>query len=109
MPVRLAPCLSPHGRLVLAGADDALELERAFARGTGHGLLALGARGVGEVLPPVFGWWREFAARLVTALCARADGAEARSLVGPPEAPEEGELEALVRAAPLISPSERCP
>ena len=93
--IRLAPCLTPHGRLVLERSDDAvevereraLELERAFARGTGHGLLTLGARAVGSALPPVLGWWREFAASLVTALCTHAEVAAARSEIEPPPAP----------------------
>ncbi len=111
---RLTPCLTPHGRLVLTHADDATELateraevlEQAFARGAGHGLLALGARNVASALPPAFGWWREFAARLVTALCLRADVAEARSAIGPPEAPGDEELESLLRAAPLMDGAE---
>ena len=95
--VRSTPCVTPHGRLVLARAEDApeleedraAELERAFARGTGHGLLRLGACEVGRVLPPVFGWWREFAAHFVTALCARPDVAEARAGFVPPEPPTD--------------------
>ncbi len=111
---RPALTLTPHGRLVLVHADDApelapdraAELERAFARGAGHGLLSLGARHVGSALPPDFAWWRELAARLVTALCARADVAEARSGLTPPEAPADVELEALLRASPLMRGAE---
>ncbi len=110
---RLAPCLTPHGRLVLARSDDevelgrerAEELERAFALGAGHGLLALGARALGSALPPVFGWWREFAARLVTALCTHAD-VEGMSGVVPPGAPSDEELEGLLSTAPLMSGAE---
>ena len=47
----LVPVLTPHGALVLRQSEDAttLELERAaqlekaFVRGDGHGLLSLGA------------------------------------------------------------------
>ena len=54
MTASLTPVLTPHGHLLLAQADDAPELpeavserlQRAFARGHGHGLLQLGA---GEV------------------------------------------------------------
>ena len=106
--------LTPHGRLMLARADDATELpeersaeiEGAFARGAGHGLLTLAARDVGGALPPVFGWWREFGARLVTALCSRADVADARSRIMPPEAPGDADLEALLRSAPLMNGAE---
>lgn len=44
-------------------------MQAAFARGAGHGLLQLGASEVGTTLPAVFSYWREFAARYVTALC----------------------------------------
>ena len=49
------------------------------------------------MLPPVFGCWRDFAARFVTALCTRADVAEARSGLEPPEPPADADLEALLR------------
>jgi hypothetical protein len=69
-----APALAP---------EVAERLEVAFARGSGHGLLQLGAGEVGTALPPIFGYWREFGARYVTALCAQSDvearGAKANS------------------------------
>ena len=72
-----APILTPHGRLTLGsvaegpGLDPSLarRLEDAFARGSGHGLLQLGAGEVGTALPPVFSYWRELATRYVTAVC----------------------------------------
>ena len=111
---RLTLNLTPHGRLLLAHADDAAAFERqhaqalgeAFARGTGHGLLRLGACDVGKVLPADFGWWREFASRLVTALCARADAAQARSPLVLPEPPSDSELEGLLLSAPMMSGAE---
>ena len=45
-------------------------LEKAFARGDGHGLLSLGADEPGTALPPVLSYWRDLGARYVTALCA---------------------------------------
>jgi hypothetical protein len=53
---------TPLGHLLLNGADDASQppaalkrkLERAFARGSGHGLLDLGAGEVGTALPADF-------------------------------------------------------
>jgi hypothetical protein len=74
-------CLTPHGRLLLApdhGAwplDPALtdRLQKAFARGSGHGLLALGLDEAGTTLPPVLAWWREFAAQYIAAVCARPE------------------------------------
>jgi superfamily II DNA or RNA helicase len=105
--------LTPHGRLI-ATADDgapvlepdrAERIERAFARGSGHGLLLLGAAEVGTVLTPVFSYWREFGTRFVTALCSgqAADGAE--KLVAPPQ-PAPHELEALAAAAPVMPGAE---
>ena len=75
----LAPVLTPHGSLILRQAEDAfgaqpdVRLEQAFSRGPGHGLLYLGADEVGTALPPVLSYWREFAVRYVTALCALPD------------------------------------
>jgi len=48
-------------------------LEGAFARGSGHGLLELGAVTVGTTLPADFNYWRDFAARLVTTVCTYPD------------------------------------
>ncbi len=112
--LRLTLCLTPHGRLVLVRTDDAPELEaerarrieRAFARGPGHGLLLLGAAEVASVLPPLFAYWRELGARHVTALCTRPDVIEARAEIAPPAPPDEEELEALACAAPVMSGAE---
>ena len=107
----MTPRLTPHGRLALARADDAVELEsglarrlgEAFARGAGHGLLRLGAAEVGQVLPPVFSYWRELGARYVTALCTKPDVEEDRVGIPPPSAEE---LEALAGAAPAMPGAE---
>jgi hypothetical protein len=45
----------------------------AFARGSGHGLLELGAAEVGTVLPPDLSYCRDFAARPVMAICTQPD------------------------------------
>ncbi|MDP1612939.1 MAG: DEAD/DEAH box helicase [Sulfuritalea sp.] len=79
-----APRLTPHGHLLLAPDADEhplpAELQQrltdAFALGAGHGLLYLGATQVGNVLPPVLAWWRDFASRYVTALCATPEDTE---------------------------------
>ncbi len=109
--LRLTPCLTPLGRLVLFPVDEAPELEaalaerleQAFARGSGHGLLRLGAAEVGHALPPAFAWWREFASRYVTALCTRPDLEQTAADVPPPPA---GDLAALASAAPLMPGAE---
>ena len=105
--------LTPHGRLSLVqepGApylDAALakRLETAFARGSGHGLLQLGADEAGTALPPVYSYWRELGAQYVTALCHQPDTAEPRSRVRVP-APPEQELSRLVWAAPPMTGAE---
>src|SRR3954470_12966330 len=81
-------------------------LDDAFARGSGHGLLRLGASAVGEALPPVFAWWREFASRYVAAVCLQSSGADGVALVSsslPPVAPPtEADLAGLVLTAPMM-------
>lgn len=101
----LSPLLTPHGHLLLAPADDAAplpaELETRlsgrFALGAGHGLLQLGAAEVATVLPPALAWWRDFAARYVTLLCASPQDGDIA--VAAPDTPA---LEALIAdAAPM--------
>ena len=110
---RLAPVFSPHGRLTLVEVDDAplLEaaaaerLQAAFARGSGHGLLQLGASEVSTALPAVLSYWRDFAARYVTALCTLPDiedsGAELQ--IAPPS---DDVLLSIADAAPPMAGAE---
>jgi len=108
--VPVAPTLSPHGRLTLVESADAPplgpELARrlgsAFARGSGHGLLQLGAAEAGAALPPVFSYWREFGAQYVTVLCTHSDAdATLRKVLVP--APPATELEQLILPAPPMT------
>ncbi len=107
----LAPILTPHGRLLLAAEPDApplteaikIGLENAFTRGTGHGLLYLGATQVGSALPPIFGWWRDFAARYVTALCATTESGADDIALAPPAALD---LEQMMFNAPPMTGAE---
>jgi hypothetical protein len=93
---RFTLTLTPHGYLVISEPDDAPELapelgqrlRTAFSRGAGFGLLQLGAREIGETLPAVFAYWRDFAARFVTSLCARK-GADDPSVTAPDPPPAE--------------------
>ena len=109
----LAPLVTPHGHLLVAPApeapalDDALRLrlEEAFARGAGHGLLQLGAGEVGVALPPLFAYWRDFAARYVTALCAMPD-AEPGGAPGRVETPNAEALGSLASDAPPMVGAE---
>jgi non-specific serine/threonine protein kinase len=100
----LAPLLTPHGHFQVAPDADApplpdvlaQRLNDAFARGPGHGLLHLGAAEVGSVLPPSWAWWRDFAARYVTALCATPEGDAVT-------APAAQALDALIAGAPPMA------
>src|SRR5262245_42284711 len=92
--VRLAPALTPRGHLVLERADDgpsvaAEQAERlvlAFERGSGPGLLQLGAGEVGSPLPAELGYWRDFAVRFVMAVCTRPPLEQSRNAprISPP-------------------------
>src|ERR1035438_2274235 len=111
--VFVVPVLTPHGHLILSEDRDApaldpelaRRLQNAFARGSGHGLLQLGAREVLVPLTPAFSYWREFGARYVTALCTRADG-EARSTTTHNPSPPDAELAWLALAAPPMPGAE---
>ncbi len=109
--VSLTLSLTPHGRLILAHDADAPRLDAAlrdrlvsaFARGSGYGLLLLGADEPGTALPPVYSFWRDFGARYVTALCTHQDGdAPRRNIAAPPEP----ELERIALAAPPMMGAE---
>jgi non-specific serine/threonine protein kinase len=116
----LMPILTPHGRLLLAtdkGDASSLKpdlshrIQESFSRGSGHGLMQLGAGEVGIAMPPVFGYWREFGARYVTAVCtlsiAAADPEFGKSHTNqaiPP--PPVEELETLASAAPPMTGAE---
>ena len=111
---RIGLRLTPHGRLLLEDADDAsmlddklaARLSKAFADGTGPGLVQLGAGEVGQTLPPAFLWWRAFAARYVGALCLLPAATGDGSVV--PEVPPPGaEFVTTIGAVPIaaISPA----
>ena len=89
-------------------AAASIRLSEAFAQGTGHGLVQLGAAEVGRALPPVFVWWRGFAAQYVGSLCLHASGTEAedsRELPNVP-APSAAEFSSLVLTAPMMAGAE---
>ncbi len=103
--------LSPHGHLHLAPWDEAPALDPellsalspAFAKGSGLGLLHLGASQAGRFLPPGLGYWRDFGARFVTTLCMRPEG-DASSHDLP--LPLREELQAIAFAAPPMPGAE---
>jgi superfamily II DNA or RNA helicase len=108
---RLALRLSPQRHLILFDDPDAAllpaaqaeRLQTSFARGAGHGLLQLGAAEVGQPLPPLLAWWREFSVRYVTALRIRAEPGTAPA---PLPAPDTASLQALADAAPPMLGAE---
>ena len=108
--IRITPALTPRGHLSIVPQDDApafdpvlaTRIRESFKRGSGYGLLHLGAAEVGQVLPPVFAYWRELGGRLVTALCTRPDSEECETELPPP--PDD--LETLAAASPLMPGAE---
>ncbi len=109
----LVPVLTPHGLLTLRETGDASgldrergsSLEKAFARGSGHGLLWLGANEVGTALPPVLSYWRELGTRYVTALCAVPGIGESFNKPRV-EAPADGQLDQMAAAVPPMDGAE---
>ena len=108
--------MTPHGRLSVEERDDGPDIDAAasirlidaFARGTGYGLVWLGAAEVGQALPPLFVWWRDFAALYVESLRLHASGMDAEGPRRPPNvpAPTAAELSSLVLTAPIMAGAE---
>jgi superfamily II DNA or RNA helicase len=111
--VFLVPILTPHGRLSLIEEKEApaLDLDLArrlrdtFARGSGHGLLQLGAGEVETALSPAFSYWRQFGGQYVTALCTQADTETSQQNPHVPPPPDV-ELERSVLGVPLMTGAE---
>jgi len=109
----LEPVLTPHGLLTLrqtgkalaSESEQGLRLEKAFIRGSGHGLVRLGADEVGTALPPVLSYWRELGVRYVTALCALPGVGDGRTKP-PVPIPADGELDKMAAAAPPMTGAE---
>src|SRR5262252_6752328 len=111
--VYLAPVLTPHGRLIVERDEDAPALdaelaqrmEGAFTRGSGHGLLALGADEIDVAVPPTFSFWREFTAIYLTGVCTRPIDVAEPHRAHPPT-PPKSELDQFVLAAPPMTGAE---
>ena len=109
----LAPTLTPRGHLLLVPTDEppaidpaiAARLLKAFEAGSGDGLLHLGAGEVGTVLPAALAYWRDFAARFVTAVCTQPGIDQPQSRVDV-LAPPAGDLEAIASAVPPMRGAE---
>jgi superfamily II DNA or RNA helicase len=110
LPPTLSPtlALTPHGQLRLVERDDAppvadavaAGLREGFGRGAAWGLLSLGLREVGVALPPTIAWWRDLAARFVTALCTLPEVEDVLpdAVPVPPDAALQAEID---RAPPM--------
>ena len=101
--------LSPLGglHLVDGGPQDALlapqvlqRIERAFAKGQGHGLLQLGVAELQTELSPSLAFWRELARRFMTRVCAIGDLEACREKLSVD--PAEEDLEELASSAPQM-------
>src|SRR5437868_865953 len=111
---RLGLRLTPHGRLSVDDQDNGPDIDAAasirlidsFARGTGYGLIWLGAAEVGQAFPPLFVWWRDFAAVYVGSLCLQASGMEGPRKLPSVPAPTPAELSSLVLTAPIMAGAE---
>ncbi|MDZ4738908.1 MAG: DEAD/DEAH box helicase [Alphaproteobacteria bacterium] len=109
----LSAILTPHGQLHLVhtGEGAALQPERSarleagFALGSGHGLLCLGIDEVGAPLAPVLSYWRELAAKYVTALCALPSIGEGRTKP-PVPLPANSELASMAASVPPMTGAE---
>ncbi|MBL0408572.1 hypothetical protein JKG68_32465 [Microvirga aerilata] len=110
--------LTPRGHLLLEEADDAPTLDdkvaarlaSAFGRGSGYGLLQLGAGEIGQSLPPSLNWWRDFVVRYVEAAClhrSRGSGETPSAAIQSAVAPlAEAEVATLVLTAPMMPEAE---
>ena len=112
--------LSPGGQLLLALDADlpplpaSLQgaLQAAFVAGPGAGLLHLGAVQVGTGLPATWAWWRDFAARYVTLVCAGVADRPAPNAAAPnvpaPDipAPDAQALQTRLDDAPAMAGAE---
>ena len=85
----------PDSEAAPLAVDIKARIAKAFANGTGDGLLQLGAGEAGISLPPAWAWWRDFAASYVTALCATPEGGEIAVAV-----PDDDVLDLLIDDAP---------
>jgi len=113
--IALRAYLSPSGRVAVDEVDDPLSprlkpgvagrILAAFERGTGHGLLQLGAVEVETELDATLAYWRELGGRLVGAVCGALDPLAPDSLVIPE--PRSGVLETQVERVPPMRGAER--
>jgi non-specific serine/threonine protein kinase len=83
-------------------------LVQEFERGSGYGLVWLGVAGAGQALPPLFAWWRGFAASYISALTREAFANDTDDRGVPPDIapPTAAERAALLLTAPMMPGAE---
>ena len=94
--------LSPKGHISITTGDTTGRADRivtAFERGTGHGLLHLGAVELGTALPPCLSFWREFGRTFVSSACTAVDPLDPIAVVMP-----EPDFERLQELAASVPP-----
>ena len=105
---RLALALTPDRTLVVDESSDtdpidpvvARRIRPAFAQGSGHGLLQLGAAEVDTSLPPGLAFWRDVGRTFVAHLCALPDVEAARKRLHVP-LPDADVAQMLAGAPPM--------
>jgi len=113
--VPLVARLSPSGRVSVHALERGGTGDRdnaalagiiaAFAQGTGHGLLHLGAAEIGTELDPSLSFWRELGRQFVSAVCGALDPTDPSAVVRPQ--PDQGALGMLAQAVPPMRGGER--
>lgn len=103
--------LTPHGQLLFlinaaVGESVVERIGTAFIRGSGHGLLALPLDATAIAMPFDLAFWRDFAARFVTTLCARPERGDAAKAAIEIGAPDRAVLSALADGAPPMQGGE---
>jgi len=77
----------------------------AFARGPGHGLLYLGGKDPGMLLPPLWAYWRELGHRYITTLCTMPEP-EKPVRLSEVKLPGDAYFDELATATPLMAGAE---
>jgi len=112
---------TPHGRITAVskgqtpsdGAESLPEpapdgrlgsVAKAFAAGQGEGLFLLATQRFDGPLAPSLAYWRDFAARYLTALCQTPEGAGSTLPAIPP--PDVADLSAVLLSAPPMQGAE---
>jgi len=112
---------TPHGRITAVSkgqtpSDGAASLPepapdgrlgsvaKAFAAGQGEGLFLLATQRFDGPLAPSLAYWRDFAARYLTALCQTPEGAGSTLPAIPP--PDVADLSAVLLSAPPMQGAE---